>query len=159
MAGLILTPEDRAHFLVLMRCQMNSAVHRRVNVLLLVDDGWSTARIAGALYLDESTVAAHRALYAQRGRAGVESLDYAGRVSRLSADQRIALADWMTVEVPQTAQAVCAWAESTFGVSYATHAMARLLGQIGSCSRSPNACPPRRTQRSNRPSSMPRSPR
>lgn len=62
MAGLTLSPEDRAHLFLLMRRQLNSAVHRRVNVLLLLDDGWSVARIASALYLDASTVAEHRAL-------------------------------------------------------------------------------------------------
>lgn len=71
MAGLILSPEDRAHFLAVMRRQTNSAVHRRVNVLLLLDDGWSAGQIAAALYLDASTVAEHRALYAQRGRSGI----------------------------------------------------------------------------------------
>ena len=76
-------------------------------MLLLLDDGLSAARIAAALYLDARTVAEHRALYAQRGRAGVESLGYTGRVSRLSADQRIALSDWIAAEVPQTARAVC----------------------------------------------------
>ncbi|WP_375455752.1 hypothetical protein [uncultured Methylobacterium sp.] len=57
MAGLILTSDDRARFLLPMRRQRNSAVHRRMNVLLL-DDGWSAA----ALYLDEGTVAEHCAV-------------------------------------------------------------------------------------------------
>ena len=62
MAGLLLSLEDRAHFLALMRRQLNSAVHRRLTVLLLLDDGWRLARIAAALSLDESTVAEPRAL-------------------------------------------------------------------------------------------------
>ncbi|SFK96968.1 helix-turn-helix domain-containing protein, partial [Methylorubrum salsuginis] len=95
MAGLILSPDDRGHFLALMRRQLNSAVHRRLNVLLLLDDGWTPARIAAALYLDESSVAEHRTLYSERGRAGVESLAYPGRVSRLSAAQRAALSEWI----------------------------------------------------------------
>jgi DNA-binding NarL/FixJ family response regulator len=56
MAGLVLTAEDLSCFLKLMRRQINSAVHRRVNVLLLLDDGWTLAQIATALYLNESTV-------------------------------------------------------------------------------------------------------
>lgn len=141
MAGLVLTPDDRAHFLVLMRRQMNSAVHRRVNVLLLPDEGWSVARIAAALYLDESTVAEHRALYGQRGRTGVESLGYTGRVSRLSAGQRAALSDWIAAEVPQTARAVCAGVQARLAVSHASHAMARLLGQTGFVFKKPECVP------------------
>ncbi len=140
MAGQLLSAEDRTHFLTLMRRQMNSAVHRRMNVLLLLDDGWTPHRIAVALYLDESTVGEHRRLYLDQGRTGVESLAYAGRVSRLSADQRATLAAWVTNEVPQTAKAVCAQVEAVFGVSYAVHAMAACSGSSASCSRSPNAC-------------------
>ncbi|WP_375455753.1 winged helix-turn-helix domain-containing protein [uncultured Methylobacterium sp.] len=71
----------------------------------------------------------------------MESLSYAGRVSRLSADQRAALSDWIAAEVPQTAQAVCDWVQTTFGVAYATHAMARLPGQIGFVFRKPRCVP------------------
>jgi hypothetical protein len=39
MAGLVLSAGDRAYFLTLMRRQLNSAVHRRMNALLLLDDG------------------------------------------------------------------------------------------------------------------------
>ncbi len=39
MAAVLLTPSKRIHFLALMRRQTNSAVHRRVNALLLLDDG------------------------------------------------------------------------------------------------------------------------
>ncbi|SFM01987.1 hypothetical protein [Methylorubrum salsuginis] len=93
MAGLILSPDDCAHFLVLKRRQLNSAVHRHLNVLLLLDDGWRPARIAAALYFDESTVAEHRTLYLERVRIDVVSLGYTGRISRLSADQRAALSE------------------------------------------------------------------
>ena len=141
MSGLILSDEDRAHFLALMRRQLNSAVHRRMNVLLLLDDGWNAARIAAALYLDASTVAEHRALYEQRGRAGVESLSYPGRVSALSAEQRSMLSDWIAAEVPQTAQAVCDWIQARFAVTYKAHAMARLLGQIGFVFKKPKCVP------------------
>ena len=72
--GMILTPEDRRYFVRQMRRQMNSAVHRRMNVLLLLDDGLNFEQIAKVLYLDESTVRDHKTLYEQKGRAGVESL-------------------------------------------------------------------------------------
>ena len=49
MAGLVLTPDDRAQLLRLMRQRLNSHVHRRLNVLLLLDDGWAAEAIARAL--------------------------------------------------------------------------------------------------------------
>src|SRR4051812_50049378 len=73
MAGLVLTAEDRAHFLQMMRGQINSAVHRRMNVLLLLDDGWAPRQIAAALFLDETTVSQHRHLYERSGRSGLRA--------------------------------------------------------------------------------------
>lgn len=129
MAGQLLSAEDRTPFLTLLRRQMNSAVHRRTNVLLLRDDGWTPHQSAIALYLDESTVGEHRRLYLDQGRTGVESpaLGWAG-LSPVGGptsgvgcvgDERGAA----------HGKAVCAQVEAVFGVSYAVHAMARLLGQ------------------------------
>jgi len=39
MSGSILTPSDRAHLLRMMRHHTPSPVHRRMNALLLLDDG------------------------------------------------------------------------------------------------------------------------
>lgn len=74
MSGLILKAGDRAYFLAMMRRQLNSAVHRRMNVLLLLDDGWEPRRIAEALYLDEGSVAQHRHRYEAEGRAGIDAV-------------------------------------------------------------------------------------
>jgi len=62
-------------------------------------------------------------------------------VSRLSAAQRAVLSDWIAAEVPQTAKAVCAQVEAAFGLVYAPHAMARLLGQIGFVFKKPKCVP------------------
>ena len=40
-----------------MRRQLNSTVHRRMNVLLLLDDGWAAERIAEAPYIDAESFA------------------------------------------------------------------------------------------------------
>src|SRR6186997_2671626 len=99
MAGLVLTAEDRAHFVQMMRRQINSAVHRRMNVLLLLDDGWAPRQIAAALFLAETTVSQHRHLYGhlyeRSGRSGVEGLPYGGRRAALDDEQQKALAAWI----------------------------------------------------------------
>ena len=48
MTGAVLTAEDRACFLAAMRRQGNRALHRRINALLLLDDGWTADREAHA---------------------------------------------------------------------------------------------------------------
>lgn len=87
MAGALLTSEDRACFLAALRRQGNSAAHRRMNALLLLDDGWTAERVAEALFIDAETVRAHRRLYGAGGRAGVERLAYAGHAPVLERDR------------------------------------------------------------------------
>ena len=44
-----LTGMSGAHLLRMMRRQTSSTVHRRMNALLLLDDGWAVERVAAAL--------------------------------------------------------------------------------------------------------------
>jgi transposase len=141
MAGLVLTAEDRVHFLGLMRRQINSAVHRRLNVLLLLDDGWEPRQIAAALYIDETTVAQHRRLYETGGCSGVEELPYRGRRSALDDEQQKALAAWIEERVPQTAKQVCAHVQASFQVSYTPQAMAKLLKRLAFVHKKPKSVP------------------
>jgi transposase len=141
MSGGLLSPEDRAYFLRMMRRQLNSAVHRRMNVLLLLDDGWSVPRICEALFLDEGTVRGHRALYGAGGREGVERLSYRGGESALTQDQRDALAAWVDTTVPQTAREVCAHVLAQFGVRYRVNALSKLLKRLGFVHKKPKNVP------------------
>ena len=128
-------------FLKLMRRQTNSAVHRRMNVLLLLDDDWPVARICEALFLDEGTVRDHRALYERAGRAGVERLAYAGAAGPLRRDQMKALAAFVDETVPQTARQVCAFVRDRFGVSYSPNALSKLLKRLGYVHKKPTNVP------------------
>lgn len=131
MAGALLAAEDRATFLAAMRRQGNSAVHRRMNALLLLDDGWTAERVAQALFIDAETVHAHRRLYAAAGRAGVQRLAYAGHAPVLTQAQVAELSTELSRQVYLCAKGVCGFAASRFGLTYTPHAMARLLGRIG----------------------------
>jgi Homeodomain-like domain len=84
MNGAILSAEDRAQLLQMMRRQTLSTVHRRMNALLLVDDGWSAEGVAAVLFIDAETVREHRRLYQKAGVAGVLELKYEGD-SRVSS--------------------------------------------------------------------------
>lgn len=141
MAGILLTPEDRAYFLKMMRRQMNSAVHRRMNVLLLLDDGWEPARIAAALFIDEGTVSNHGKLYEAAGRAGVEKLDYDLRPGALDWDQQAALSAWLDATVPLTSKAACAYVAQAFGMAYTPNAMSKLLKRLGFVYKKPKCVP------------------
>ncbi len=143
MAGEVLCLEDRAYFLAMMRRQTNSAVHRRMNaLLLLLDDGWTAERIAEALFIEAETVREHRRRYASGGRTEVERLAYTGHAPVLSEAQQVAaLTAELTSTLYLTAKAVCGVVVARFGLSYTPHAMARLLGRIGFVWKRPKVVP------------------
>jgi transposase len=141
MAGAVLTPADRTHFLAMMRRQTNSAVHRRMNALLLLDDGWTAERVAEALFIDAETVRQHLRRYVAQGRDGIEQLAYVGHAPVLSAAQAAELSAELDARIHLTAKSVCAVVAARFGLAYTPHAMARLLGRLGSVWKRPKVVP------------------
>ena len=141
MSGAILPPEDRAHLLRMMRQQTPSPVHRRMNALLLVDDGWTAERVAEVLFIDADTVREHRRLYQTAGVSGVERLKYEGGEPALTPEQLTALGAELDVRLYMTAKAVCAFVERTFEVTYTAHAMAKLLKRLKFVYKKPKRVP------------------
>ena len=141
MAGLLLRPADRSHFLALMRRQTNSAVHRRANALLLLDDGWTAERVGEALFIDADTVRDHKRRFAAAGREGVERLDYAGHAPVLTEAQAQALGDELQARFFRTAKEVCGFVAERFSLAYTPNAMAKLLGRMGYAWKRPKRVP------------------
>ena len=141
MAGAVLTPADRAQFLAMMRRQTNSAVHRRVNALLLLDDGWTAERVAEALFIDAETARQHLRRYVAQGRAGIEQRGYVGHAPVLSAAQAAELSAELDARIHLTAKSVCEVVTARFGLVYTPHAMARLLGRLGYVWKRPKVVP------------------
>lgn len=141
MAGSVLKAEDRAHLLRMMRRQTSSLVHRRMNVVLLLDDGWTAERIAEALYIDAETVREHRALYERDGTAGLERLNYQGDEPALTEEQCKALEAELDARLYMTSKAVCDWVRRTFGVDYTPNAMTKLLKRLDYVYKAPKCVP------------------
>ena len=141
MAGTVLKPEERGHLLRMMRRQTNSHVHRRMNVLLLLDDGWTAERIAEALYIDAETVREHRRRYESTGVAGLERLTYQGSEPALNAEQLALLQTELDAHLHMTAKSVCAFAQRAFGVEYTPNAMTKLLKRLGFVYKKPKCVP------------------
>jgi transposase len=141
MGGAILSPEDRAELLRMMRRQTPSTVHRRMNALLLLDDGWAAERVAEALFIDAETVREHRRLYQTAGVVGVLRLQYEGSEPALGPDQLVALGAELDARLYLTAKAVAGFVRQTFGVEYTPHAMAKLLNRLGFVYKMPKSVP------------------
>jgi hypothetical protein len=142
MAGAVLPPEERAYLPVMMRRQMNSAVHRRMNVLLLLDDAWPIERIAEALFIDAETVRQCRRLHLAGGIKGVETLHYQAPDPALSQAQCAALEAELGRHLYMTAKAVCHFFANAFasniprtrcGVVSGTWQVRMRRGALGRC--------------------------
>ena len=140
MAGMLLSEADRGHFLAQMRRQINSAVHRRMNALLL-DEGWTAEAVAHALFVGAETVREHRRPYRGEGRAGVERLAYQGSAPTLIAPQQTALDAELAHKLYLSAAEVCDFVRREFGTHYTPHAMAKLLRRMGFVWKQPKRVP------------------
>lgn len=141
MSGVILSPEEREHLLRMMRVQTPSPVHRRMNALLLLDDGWAAERVAEVLFIDAETVREHRRLYQTSGVTGLGQLKYQGAEPGLSAEQLKVLEAELDGRLYPTAKGICAFVQRSFGVNYTPHAMAKLLKRLGFVYKMPKSVP------------------
>ena len=141
MSGVILSSADRSQLLRRMRQQTPSTVHRRMNVLLLLDDGWTAERIAEALFIDAETVREHRRVYREQGVAGLERLAYQGAESDLSPQQQAELCVELDRQIYGTAAEVCDFVQTRFGIGYTPNAMSKLPGRLGYVYKKPKKVP------------------
>jgi transposase len=141
MSGAVLNAEERAHLLGMMRRRTSSHVHRRMNVLLLLDDGWTAERIAEALYIDAETAREHRRLYERDGVPGLERLAYEGGPAVLMAEPCEALAAELSKRLYMTAKSVRRFVQETFGVADTPNAMTKLLKRLNFVHKKPKCVP------------------
>jgi transposase len=141
MSGSILTPSDRAYLLRMMRRHTPSPVRRRMNALLLLDDGWAVERVADALFIDAETVREHRRPYETSGIAGLERLNYAGSDPALSEAQLDALKIELDAPLYMSAKQVCHFVRRMFEVDYTANAMTKLLKRLDFVYKKPKCVP------------------
>jgi transposase len=141
MSGSILSPADRAHLLRMMRHHTPSPVHRRMNALLLLANGWAVERVADALFIDAETVREHRRLYETSGIAGLERLNYEGSDPALSEAQLGALKTELDAHLYMRSKEVCDFVQRTFEVDYTPNAMTKLPKRLDFVYKKPKCVP------------------
>lgn len=134
-----LSSVDRADLIAL--AKDGSAAHRlarRANALLLLDDGWSCAKIAGALYLDDATIRAWHQLFVDGGVEGLACFESGGSACQLNAEQCEKLKAWVGASLPRSTREIGAWIKREFGLVYAGRSgLIALLHRLGLIYRKP----------------------
>jgi transposase len=128
-----LSPVDRADLTALARD--GSAAHRlarRANALLLLDDGWSCEKIAGALYLDDDTIRKWHGLFVEDGLEGLTCFEAGGSECRMSGERQEKLKAWVVASLPRSTRQIGAWIEREFSLTYAGRSgLIALLHRLG----------------------------
>ena len=116
-------------------------IARRANAIVLLDAGWSCAKVASALLLDDDTVRGWYRAYESNGLNGISSFGHEGSACRLAEDQQRALKDWITARLPRSTKVIGAWIEKNFALSYSRPGLIALLHRLGFDYRKPREAP------------------
>jgi transposase len=116
-------------------------IARRANAIVLLDTGWSCAKVASALLLDDDTVRGWYRAYESDGLNGLSSFGHEGSACRLAEDQQRALKDWITARLPRSTKVIGAWIEKNFALSYSRPGLIALLHRLGFDYRKPREAP------------------
>jgi transposase len=141
IAAGFLDPESRHDLIELARD--GSPAHRlarRVNALVLLDDGMSCEAIAKVLYLDADTIRTWYRLYEDEGMEGLAGFGHEASACRLSDEQQDKLKAWITETLPRTTREVGAWIETECGITHESRSgLIALLHRLGMEHRKPKA--------------------
>jgi transposase len=130
--GGFLSSEERQRLMALARDGLaEHRVARPANALVLLNEGWSCTKVAGALLLDDDTVRTWFAAYQAKGVAGLREFGHDGSACRLSEDQQSAFKAWVSETLPPTTKVVGAWLKDNFGLDYSPAGLIALLHRLG----------------------------
>src|SRR5260370_22175349 len=116
-------------------------IARRANAIVLLDKGWSCARVAGALLLDDDTVREWFQAYETGGLDALSRFGHEGSSCRLTLEQQAALQNWITGRLPRSTRTIGAWLEKNLGFNYSRPGLIALLHRLGFDYRKPHKMP------------------
>lgn len=126
----ILTDEQRQTLRRRHRSERDKRYAYRINVILLLDEGWTYQQIADALLLDDSTVRDYERQYHTEGIDGLCSDAHRGGTAKLTVEQERALDVHIDAHLYSTAAEICDHVQKTYGITYTADGMRHLLKRL-----------------------------
>ena len=129
--GKFLSEKEREELRFAHRVENMRRYADRIKTLLLLDAGWSQAKIAEALLIDEKTVRQYRELY---GEGKIDRLcddNYQGSKSNLSEKQIQELQDYLNKNICGSSVEIAAWIRQQWAVNYSLSGVRNLLKNLG----------------------------
>ena len=103
----------------------------RIKTILLLDEGWTYAKIAEVLLLDDQTIRNYEKNFSQEGISGLLRISYKGGESRLNADQEVALKDHIVNNTYSSSATIIEYIKQTYGIEFSGSGMVHFLERIG----------------------------
>lgn len=123
-----LSPDQRKELESELRRERGRKHADRIRVILLLDKGWTYAKIAEALFIDEDSIGNYRRRYFKDD--GLESLlndDYKGQVTRLTIDQQMELSLHLETNLYNCIAPIIDYVKRQFKVAYKKSGLTALL--------------------------------
>ncbi len=127
----LLTEQDRLQLEAGYRATRDKRTANRINVLLLLDDGYLYEEVATILRLDDATVRRQESAYVDIGLAEFLKNPYTGGTCKLTTIQLDELASYLEENLCETTAEVVAHVSNQYGVEYTTAGMSELLKRLG----------------------------
>ena len=118
-------------------------IARRANAILLLDRGWSYAKVAEALLIDDSTIRSWLKSFDDGGVEALVLFDLNGGACALSPLQIEELRDWARRVLPTSTTEVGQFILERFGLDYGRSGIIKLMNRIGFDWRKPESVPDR----------------
>ena len=116
-------------------------IARRANAILLLDQGWSYAEVAEALFLNDSTIRIWLREFQEGGVEAIVLFDLKGGTGRLSPLQIDELRAWATQVLPTSTTEIGQFILDRFGFDYGRSGLIKLMNRIGFDWKKPESVP------------------
>lgn len=113
----------------------------KINLILLLDDGYSFEEVAAILRLDKSTVRRHEKAYQVSGLKQYLKNPFSGGTCKLEFEQIALLERYLDDQLCQSTDEVIDYVESQWSISYTRAGMSALLRRLGFVYKKPRIIP------------------
>lgn len=136
-----LTTAQKKELLRELKIESKARYSDRIKVILLLDKGWTYAKIAEALFLDEGTIANYRKRYSEGGVEGLLMDQYWGKRSFLNLDQEKTLISHLQSKICLSTNEIVHFIWVTFKIKYTISGVTDLLHRLGFTYKKPKGVP------------------
>jgi transposase len=131
MDNFKLSPDQIEELKLLHRNTKNKKIAYRINVIILLSDGYCPEEISKALLISLRTIYRIVNIYKEKGLEGLTTLFYKGGVSKLDPKQEKEFINYLDSNVIRSSLQAVSYIKQTFGIDFTKDGMVITLHRLG----------------------------